>query len=107
MPTPRIRLREAVHRDRHRVELHFSDTSHGLVDLSDLLADPPFTALRDEAAFKAFGLAGGTLVWPAHDLGLAVEFLYARANGLPEPATRDDAQANVARVAERSRGIVR
>ena len=49
----------------------------------------------------AFAVAHGTLVWPTFDLGLAVEFLHARANGLPEPRTRGEARANEHAIAAR------
>jgi hypothetical protein len=101
MATSRIRLLAAAHAGAHQLDLHFSDDSRGRVDLADLLNDSAFTPLRNEASFATFGVAHGTLVWPTFDLGLAVEFLHARANGLPEPRTRSEARANERAIAAR------
>jgi DNA-binding XRE family transcriptional regulator len=94
MGNQRIKLVEASIVDARRLVLHFSDGSEGTADLGDLMADDAFAALRDDAAFEAFEIDHGTLEWPEAQVGLAVEFLYARANALPEPKTREDAKAN-------------
>lgn len=94
MASHRIKLVEATLVDARRLELRFSDGSEGIADLGDLMTDPAFAALRDDAAFAGFEIDHGTLEWPSAQVGLAVEFLYARANALPEPKTREDAKAN-------------
>ena len=101
MSTPRIRLLAAAHAGARQLDLHFSDDSRGRVDLTDLCDDAAFAPLRSESDFTAFAVAHGTLVWPTFDLGVAVEFLYARANGLPELQTRGEARANEHAIAAR------
>ncbi len=79
----------------HRLALRFSDGSSGEAALFDLPASrEAFAPLADAATFAAFAIENGTLEWPAVEVGLAVEFLYARAHGLPEPKTAEDAAAN-------------
>lgn len=78
-----------------RLSLHFSDGSSGEADLSDLPSSREvFAPLADEATFADFAIENGTIEWPTAQVGLAVEFLYARANRLPEPKTDEDAASN-------------
>jgi len=94
MTRRRIKLVEATGLGQHRLHLRFSDGSEGITDLSDLLREPAFAALRDPDVFADFDIDHGTLEWPDAEVGLAVEFLHARANALPEPRTREEAHAN-------------
>jgi DNA-binding XRE family transcriptional regulator len=90
-----IKITHAEPLPGHRIDLRFSDGSAGIVDLSDLPASRAvFAPLANANVFEGCVIENGTLEWPGTDLGLAVEFLYARANGLPEPRTEADATAN-------------
>ena len=59
----------------YRLNIRFADNRSGIVDLSELLDKPAFSALRDKAQFKRYGLEHGTITW-SHQLDVAPEWLY-------------------------------
>jgi predicted XRE-type DNA-binding protein len=75
-----------------RLDLAFSDGTHGVADLSADLTGP-LAPLRDRALWETAHIHRGVVTW-SDDLDIAPEFLYARAHGLEAPRTGDDVVAN-------------
>lgn len=75
-----------------KLDLAFTDGSRGVADLSADL-DGPLAALRSPALWAQAHLRRGVVTWN-DELDLAPEFLYARAHGLPAPASGEDVAAN-------------
>lgn len=77
----------------YRLELTFSDGSHGLVSIDDLLTESLFAPLVEEATFQHAYIDHGVVCWPGN-IDIAPEFLYARAHELPRPDTLEQALDN-------------
>lgn len=78
--------------DGSRLDLTFSDGTHGIANLSRDLKGP-LAALRDAALWPTAHIRRGVVTWN-DDLDLAPEFLYARAHDLKAPKTADDVISN-------------
>ena len=74
------RLINAVYMGGYRIEVTFSDGTHGIVDMEKELWGEVFEPLKDLAQFKKFVLDEElkTIVWPT-GADLAPEFLYQQA----------------------------
>ena len=75
-----------------KLDLAFTDGTHGIADLSGDL-DGPLAPLRETALWNQAHVQHGVVVWN-DDLDLAPEFLYARAHGLTAPKTGEDVATN-------------
>jgi DNA-binding XRE family transcriptional regulator len=75
----------------HRLDLTFSDGTHGVAELSDDLTGL-LAALRDVDLWKQAHVERGAVAWN-DELDLASEFLYARAHGLEPPRTGEQVEA--------------
>lgn len=87
-----IKVTEVNPLDRYRLELAFSDGTHGVADLGDDLTGP-LAALRAPELWSQARVERGAVAW-GDDFDLAPEFLYARAHGLEPPRTGEDVEAN-------------
>lgn len=87
-----IKVTRVAALEDHKLDLLFSDGTHGIADLSADLTGP-LTALRDAALWKRARVERGAVAWN-DELDLASEFLYARAHRLEPPKTGEDVEAN-------------
>ena len=78
--------------DGFKLDVTFSDGTHGVADLSDDLAGP-LGALRDTDLWRRAHLRRGVVAWN-DDIDLAPEFLYARAHQLKPTKTAEDVTGN-------------
>ncbi len=78
--------------DGFKLDLAFTDGSHGIADLSADL-EGPLAALRAPELWNQAHVERGVVTWN-DELDLAPEFLYARAHGLEAPKTGEDVAAN-------------
>lgn len=85
--------------DGFKLDITFSDGTHGVADLSGDLSGP-LGALRDPELWQQARVQHGVVTW-SDDLDMAPEFLYARAHGLTAPKTGEDVTENQLRVTMR------
>lgn len=82
-----------------RLELVFSDESHGVFDCARLLEEPgSVAALRERAYFARVGLENGVPTWPNH-YDISPEWLaeeLARRGALHRPGARKARQGRIA-----------
>ena len=62
--------------------------------VADEVTQAPLLVLRDETTFAALALDHGAVEWPGTGVGVANEWLYALAHGLPRPMSLAEAEAN-------------
>ena len=73
-----IKVETASYLGDYKLELHFSDGSHGVIDLKQELWGEIFEPLKKIDLFKKFYIKNGTIEWP-NGADMAPEFLHQEA----------------------------
>jgi hypothetical protein len=78
-PAPLLTIKKARPLENHTLLLSFSTGEEKKVDITPLLDEPVFQALKDAAVFNSVYIDYGTVVWNDGAIDIAPEYLYQAA----------------------------
>ena len=78
-PAPQLTVKSVRALAGYKLWLRFSTGEEKEVDISSLLNEPVFTALKDVSVFNSVYVDYGTVVWNNGAIDIAPEFLYENA----------------------------
>ena len=79
-PAPLLTVKSVRPLTGYKLCLRFSTGEEKIVDLSSLLNEPVFTALKDVSVFNSVYVDYGTVVWNNGTIDIAPEYLYENAD---------------------------
>ena len=77
-PVPLLTVKSVRPLPDYKLLLRFSTGEEKRIDISSLLDEPVFRALRDVSVFNAVYIDYGTVVWNDGTIDIAPEYLYER-----------------------------
>ena len=85
-PAPLLTVKSVRALTDYKLLVCFSTDEKKIVDISSLLEEPVFSALKDVTVFNTAYVDYGTVVWNDGTIDIAPEYLYENAINCEQPA---------------------